>query len=76
MVQEEKRDFSLREQTHFRQGRNLRSQERMPKKKSACSVRNDGWSLVRLGRSRGRRQVRREAHSQEWLCHKRGEMPG
>jgi hypothetical protein len=33
---EEKRDFSLRRPTH--------SQERMRKKKSACSVRNDGWA--------------------------------
>jgi len=32
---EENRDFSLRRPTH--------SQERMRKKKSACSVRNDGW---------------------------------
>src|SRR5256885_1921902 len=30
------------------------------------------WGLVRPGRSRGGRQVRREAHSQEWLCHKEG----
>ncbi len=34
---EERRDFSLRRPTH--------SQERMRKKKSACSVRNDGVVL-------------------------------
>src|SRR5260370_2402219 len=37
-IRKEKRDFSLRRPTHFRPDRNLRSQERTRKKKSACFV--------------------------------------
>src|SRR5216684_5514077 len=42
---EEKRDFSLRRPTH--------SQERMRKKKSACSVRNDRFGLGGGGEQQG-----------------------
>ncbi len=45
---EEKRDFSLREPTHSsrkKRGMEKSAPERMRKKESARSVRNDGWGV-------------------------------
>jgi len=55
--QKEKRDFSLRRPTF--------SRERKRRKKSACSIRNDGG----VGAAPTALRQGMKEHSQDWLCH-------